>query len=86
MSSAHIAWQISSIFIAVDFCFREECSDHGDCESRPDHNDHVCHCYEGWMGADCSMQRCTIDVTCMNSGVCGCVLGTSSADVVSKSC
>ena len=65
---------MSSISVVVDFCFREECSNHGDCESRPDHNDHVCHCYEGWIGVDCSMQLCTNDITCMNNGVCGYVL------------
>ena len=61
----------------VDHCFRVDCSGHGDCQSRADYADHVCHCYEGWMGADCSMQLCNDGITCMNNAICRCVHVTS---------
>ena len=56
--------------IAVDQCYNQDCNGHGLCENRVDGAGYTCHCFDDWMGQDCSMQRCQ-DLTCMNNGVCG---------------
>ena len=54
----------------MDYCFNQDCNGHGMCQSMADEHTYVCHCQEGWIGQDCSMQLC-LDGTCMNNGVCG---------------